>query len=92
MPKVSKKQGLLMLDSIIDNLKGGYSTLEELYAQVNHPVSAQVQAKAEEVINASISVACMALNFKELPQEAKKPLAALLYAAADSLSGEGFKQ
>ena len=83
---MTKKEGKVMLDALIKNLEGGYATLEELYVNVHKPVSADVQAKTDEIMQRSIGIAVMALNFKEVPQEAKKPFAALLYAAADAFS------
>lgn len=85
---MTKREGLLLIDSVKQNLTGAYATLDDLYSKVSHPVAADIQKEADEIIKASISVTCMALNFLELPQEAKRPFAALLYAAADALSGE----
>ena len=84
---MTKKEGLVLMDSVIQNLAGTYATLDELYSQITRPVAPDVQKKAEEIMQASIGISCMALNFMEMPPEAKKPFAALLYAAADAFSG-----
>lgn len=83
---MTKREGLVLLDSVIQNLGGAYATLDDLYSQITRPVAEDVQKKAEEIMQASIGISCMALNFMELPQEAKRPFAALLYAAADAFS------
>lgn len=83
---MTKKEGLVLIESVQQNLRGAYATLDDLYSQITRPVAPDVQAKAEDLLKDSISVACMALNFMELPQEAKRPFAALLYAAADAFS------
>lgn len=85
---MTKKEGMLLLDSVMDNLKGAYTTLEELYGQVRKPVPADVQEKTDEILKRALNVAVAALNFKELPPQAKKPMAALLYAAADALGDD----
>ena len=84
---MTKVEGMKRLDRMISNLQADYSALEERYSAASHPISPDGQAKAEEIIRASVSISCMALNFKDLPQSAKKPFAALLYAAADALTG-----
>ncbi|MBO5551719.1 MAG: hypothetical protein J5966_07145 [Lachnospiraceae bacterium] len=83
---MTKAEGIRQMDNIRNHLLNEYMSLEALYSQASHPIAPEVQAKAQEIINASVSVTCMALNYKELPPEAKKPFAALLYAAADALS------
>lgn len=86
---MTRTEGLSKLEKVCSSLSDNYRTLETLLGNVSRPVASDVQAKAEDIIRMSVSVTCMALNFKELPPEAKKPFAALLYAAADALSGEG---
>lgn len=85
---MTKKEGMLLLESVKDNLCGAYNTLEDLYNQVQKPVSKDVQEKTDEIIKGSLGVAIMALNFKEMPADAKKPFASFLYAAADALGGD----
>lgn len=83
---MTKKEGLVTLDALKQSLEGGYATLQELYESVHHPVANDIQDKTDEIMKRSIDIAVMALNFKEIPQDAKRPFAALLYAAADSFA------
>lgn len=83
---MTRNEGMKLMSETVSELVKCYEKLDKLNTAVTHPVAQEVQAKAEEIIKASVSVSCMALNLMELPQEAKKPFAALLYAIADSVS------
>ena len=83
---MTRTEGLRKLNSVLADLEKCYATLDELYSQVSHPVNKEVRAKADDALKHSVNIAMMALNFKEVPQEAKKPFAAFLYTAADALS------
>jgi len=86
---MTKKQGMQMLDQCLKDLEKCYATLNDLYEQVSHPVSPEVRAKADIILKHGLDVSMIALNFKEIPQEAKKPFAAFLYSAADALQEDG---
>lgn len=87
---MTKQEGLARMDSVTQSLSECYEALESLYESASHPIAEDVQLKVDDIIRSSIGLACMGLNFKELAPESKKPFAALLYAAADALSGEAY--
>ena len=83
---MTRSEGLLKINQVIEDLRRDYKSLDELNGLVARPVAADVQEKAKEILAAAISVACMAMNLTEVPQEAKRIIATVLYQAAETLT------
>ena len=83
---MTRSEGLLKINQVIEDLRRDYKSLDELNGLVARPVASDVQEKAKEILAAAISVACMAMNLTEVPQEAKRIIATVLYQAAETLT------
>lgn len=83
---MTRSEGLLKINQVIADLRRDYKSLDELNGLVARPVASDVQEKAKEILAAAISVACMAMNLTEVPQEAKRIIATVLYQAAETLT------
>lgn len=83
---MTRSEGMKLMGNTLENLERCQRRLEELNEAVTHPVAAEVQSKADDVIRLALGVALLALNLKEMPAAAKKPFASFLYTLADSIS------
>ena len=83
---MTRSEGLLKINQVIEDLRRDYKSLDELNGLVARPVASDVQERAKEILAAAISVACMAMNLTEVPQEAKRIIATVLYQAAETLT------